>query len=372
MKAYLLTVLAAIFLLSSCTHKGTTPVEYFPFKTETTDFWGMMGLDGSILFDGKFMYCPSVSSRGVFMAREENGLLSFYTAEANPHKIGQGYYTSAKLFLFSDYTPVCKENEDHITIINKNGKEVAELPQSIVDVGFFAEGLAPFKSDDIQPRMGYIDEKGNIKIEPQYMVATNFLCGVALVAYEKNDELITAIIASSGKTIYTFDKGLLPLTWEFSDGLLPVINTEGKIGFIDVHGNIAIEPTDRLRMCQPVNPANIPYTFKAGRCIYYDGQHYGLIDKKGNIVVPAQYNTIYLGEGGLFAVENPRHEWGCIDGNGNVILPFEYVTGEIRPSIGAHAIVVQNESGRYKIVNDRGKTISHLTFSQYQSKYYNL
>lgn len=51
---------------------------------------------------------------------------------------------------------------------------------------------------------------------------------------------------------------------------------------------------------------------------------------------------------------------------------IEYVTGEIRPSIDAHAIVVQNESGRYKIINDQGKTISHLTFSQYQSKYYNL
>lgn len=372
MKTLLAVSIATIILLASCSHKEVTPVEYFPFKTETTDFWGMMGLDGNILFDGRFMYCPSVSSRGVFMAREENGLLSFYTAEANPRKIGKGYYTSAKLFLYSDYTPVRKENEHNITIINKSGGEVVKLPLNIIDVGFFAEGLAPFRTDDIRPRMGYIDEKGNIKIEPEYVVTTNFLCGVALVAYKKNDELITSVIASNGKTIYTFDKGLRPLSWEYSDGLLAVIDSAENIGFIDTRGKIAIKPTKELKMCFPANPANIPYTFKSGRCIYYDGQYYGLLDKKGNIAVPAQYNNIYLGEGGLFAVENTRHEWGCIDGDGNVVLPFEYVTGEIRPSIDIHAIVVQNESGRYKIVNDQGKTISRLTFSQYQSKYYNL
>lgn len=372
MKTLLAASIATILVLASCSRKEVTPVEYFPFKTETTDFWGMMGLDGNILFDGRFMYCPSVSSRGLFMAREENGLLSFYTAEANPRKIGKDYYTSAKLFLYSDYTPVRKKDEYNITIINKKGEEVAKLPQQIIDVGFFAEGLAPFRSDDIRPRMGYIDEKGNVKIEPQYIVATNFLCGVALVAYEKNDEMTISIIGSNGKTVYTFGQGIRPLSWEYSDGLLAVIDTVGKIGFIDTRGKIAIKPAEELKLCQPRNPANIPYTFKNGRCIYYDGEHYGLLDRNGNIAVPAQYKTIYLGEGGLFAVENTRNEWGCIDGDGNTVLPFEYVTGEIRPSIDAHAIVVQNESGRYKIVNEQGKTISHLTFSQYQSKYYNL
>ena len=261
----------------------------------------------------------------------------------------------------------CGENgNDNVSVVfvNDSGESTTVLPvDGVADYSFLAE-----ENYDVS----IIDEKGNVKIEPQYIVATNFLSGVALVAYEKNDEMTISIIGSNGKTVYTFDQGIRPLSWEYSDGLLAVIDTVGKIGFIDTRGKIAIKPAEELKLCQPLNPANIPYTFKNGRCIYYDGEHYGLLDRNGNIAVPAQYKTIYLGEGGLFAVENTRNEWGCIDGDGNTVLPFEYVTGEIRPSIDAHAIVVQNESGRYKIVNEQGKTISHLTFSQYQSKYYNL
>ncbi len=367
---YLLIIL--IVILSSCSPKCETPVDYFPFKTEKSDFWGMMRPDGDILFDSRFMYCPSISSRGVFMAREENGLLSFYTAKSNPQKIGNDYYTAAKLFLYSDYTPVRKEGETFFSIIDKKGITHAVLPDNVIDVGFFANGLAPFVIDSIETRMGYIATNGEVKIPAHYIVATNFVCGVALVSYQENDALHIAIISPTGKTIHTFDKALQPMAWEFSDGMLPVINPKGEIGFIDTSGKIVIEPSSEWLPIQPRNNFNLPYTFKDGRSIYCDGKAYGLIDKKGNIVVEAQYENIYLGEGGLFAAENAAHQWGCIDKDGDIIIPFKYLTGEIRPSITPHTIVIQNESGKYKLIDHTGETISHLPFSQYQSKYYNL
>ncbi len=365
------TLLLSI-VLASCSHRDATPVDHFPFKTEKTDFWGLMGTDGTVLFDGAFMYCPSISSRGVFLVREENGLLSFYTATETPKKLGKDYYSSAKLFLYSDYTPVRKEGETAITIINKKGETMATLPDNIIDVGFFANGLAPFMTDSIAPRMGYIDERGKVRIPAQYLVATNFVCGVALVSYMENDRTKTAIIAPDGKEIFAFNDSIQPLAWEFSDGLLPVANPYGQIGFIGTNGKMEIGFSDQWTLCHPANPFTIPYTFKDGRCIYSDGMRYGLLDRKGRIAVTAQYLNIYLGEGGLFAVENEQHQWGCIDGDGNVVIDFKYLTGEIRPSINPDAIVLQNESGRYKLIDKEGRTLNKLPFSQYQSKYYNL
>lgn len=359
-------------LLTSCTHRDTSPVEYFPFKTEKTDFWGLMGTDGKVLFDGVFMYCPSISSGGVFLAREENELFSFYTASEMPKKLGKDYYSSAKLFLYSEYTSVRKAGETAITIINKKGESIASLPDNIIDVGFFAYGLAPFKTDSVFSCMGYINEQGNVSIPAQYLVATNFVCGVALVSYLSDKETTTAVINPNGKKIFTFNDSIQPLAWEYSDGLLPVINQYGQIGFLNTKGKMEIDYSELWTLCYPANTYTIPYTFKAGRCIYSDGTRYGLLDKKGNIAVAAQYLNIYLGEGGLFAAENEQHQWGCIDQNGNEIIPFKYLTGEIRPSINPHVIVLQNESGRYKLIDEKGKTLNKLPFSQYHSKYYNL
>ncbi len=368
----LIAITFTVLSLSSCHQQEKLPVECFPFRTEHTDFWGMMGLDGKVLFDGKFMYCPSITSRGVFLAKEENDMYAFYTATASPQRINEDTYSSAKLFLYSDITPVRRKEDTFITLIDKEGNNITTLPSNIIDVGFFANGLAPFITDSIVPGMGYIDEKGIIQIEARYSLATNFVCGVALVSQLNDNIPVISVIAPNGNTIYKFDNSLRPLAWEYSDNLLPVINLKGEIGFINTQGEMSIPPSNKWEMCQPINPATIPYTFKAGRCIYSLNGRYGLLDKHGNIAVEAKYRNIYLGEGGLFAAEDENNNWGCIDGNGNIIIPFEYLTGEIRPSIAPHTIIMQNESGRYKLINEKGETISRFTFSQYQSRYYNL
>lgn len=325
----------------------------------------MMSPEGDILFSGKFMYAPHPSYRGVFMAREESGLYTFYTATTNPQRINDEHYIAAKPFRYSNFTPVRRDGESHFSIIDIKGNHITALPDSIVEIGFFSSGLTPFVVDAMPPRMGYLDTQGNIAIEAQYSVATNFVCGVALVEEIIKGIPSVSVIDPNGKKLYTFGNEWQPLAGEYSDGLLPVINIRGEIGFLDTHGKMAIEPSDTWCMCLPSNPYTIPYTYKNGYCIYSDGKHYGLMNKHGKITVEAQYRNIYLGEGGLYAAENDQQKWGCIDCNGNVIIPFDHIPGEIRPSITPHTFVMLNEAQRYRLIDQGGKTISK-PFGEYR------
>lgn len=363
-RPFILFIAVICLACVACSNKDEN-IEYFPYRTEKSDFWGMMSPNGTPLFTGKFMFAPHTATRGVFMSREEDGKYAFYTAKENPQRINDEIYTIAKPFRFSDYTTVRKENDSHFSIIDIKGNHIASLPDSIIDIGLFSSGLTPFVVDAFPPRMGYMDTQGKIVIEARYRIATNYVCGVALVEEIIKGIPSLSIINPSGKKLYTFGNEWQPLASEYSDGLLPVINIRQEIGFLDTQGQLSIEPSDQWCMCIPSNPYTIPYTFKDGHSIYYDGEYYGLMNKRGKITAEAQYLNIYLGEGGLYAAENKDNKWGCIDNNGNVIIPFEHVPGEIRPSITPHAIIMQNGAQRYRIINNRGETISK-PFSDYK------
>lgn len=363
---HLVTAWLLVVLLGSCNQQDFT-IEYFPYRSEKSGFWGMMSPNGTSLFDGRFMNPPGISTRGVFMVQEEDGYYAFYTAKEKTQCINDDKYIMAKPFLLSDYTPVLSKDNNRLSIIDIKGNTVATLPDNIVDIGFFANGLAPFVTDSTIRRMGYVDTRGNIVIPAHYSLATNFVCGVALVEEIIKGIPSVSVIDPKGNTIYTFGNEWQPLATEYSDGLLPIINIRQEIAFLDTRGRIAIPPSDNLHMCLPNNPATIPYTFKNGYCIYSDGQYYGLINKRGEIVVPAQYLNLYLGEGGLYAAEDRQHHWGCIDSRGHIVIPFEHYPGVIKPSITPHCIVMQNEAQRYRLINNKGEVISK-PFTNYRTQ----
>lgn len=361
-----LITIAMLLLFVSCRQQDSE-LKYFTFRTEKTDFWGMMSTRGEVIADGKFMYPPGCAWRGVFLAREDDGMYAFYKTDDFVSRLNAERYVMAQPFRYGDYTAVCCEGDTHLSILDIEGRVVATLPDSIVDIGLFSENMAPVRVDDYLPRMGYVDIKGEVVIPPRYTVATNFVCGVALVEEVVNGFPIWSVINPRGEILYRFDKELRPLASEYSDGLLSVINVRGEIGFLDTQGKLLIKPSDGMKMCRPSNPATIPYTFKSGRAVYSDGKKYGLIDKRGNIIVPAKYRNIYLGEGGLFAAEDMEYNWGCIDADGNIVIPFEHLPGVIRPSITPHVIVMQNEAQRYRLIDNRGEVISR-PFENYQIK----
>lgn len=76
--------------------------------------------------------------------------------------------------------------------------------------------------------------------------------------------------------------------WIFSDGLASV-EEDGYIKFIDATGKVVIDKK------MPYIPDMEGYVFHGGYCVVDtdDGEKCGLMDKKGNIVLPLEYSAIY-------------------------------------------------------------------------------
>lgn len=105
--------------------------------------------------------------------------------------------------------------------------------------------------------------------------------------------------------------------WIFSDGLASV-EEDGYIKFIDPTGKVVIDK----------NMAYIPnmegYVFHGGYCVIDtdDGEQCGLMDKKGNIVLPLEYSSIHpTNDFKLWKVQKGE-KMAVLDSNLKPILPL--------------------------------------------------
>ena len=105
--------------------------------------------------------------------------------------------------------------------------------------------------------------------------------------------------------------------WVFSNGLASV-DEGGIIKFIDATGKVVIEPD------LPYCPGRDGYVFHDGYCIVdsKDGNFYGLMDKTGMMVLPAEYNNIQVYNDSLICVEKGK-EMGVLNKNLKPILPLK-------------------------------------------------
>jgi hypothetical protein len=101
----------------------------------------------------------------------------------------------------------------------------------------FSDGLACVKQGD---KWGYIDRKGNFKIEPRFREATDFSDGLAAV---KPDHLWGYIDKAGKVAIPVQYRDCAP----FSEGLAAV-KVRGQWGFIDTQGHTVLKP-QLLRAC---------------------------------------------------------------------------------------------------------------------------
>lgn len=105
--------------------------------------------------------------------------------------------------------------------------------------------------------------------------------------------------------------------WVFSDGLASV-DEGGYIKFIDTTGKVVIDNKMKFVTGQS------SYIFHNGFCIVKaeDEEHYGLMDKKGEIVLSQVFTEIERdGENNLWRVQKGR-EMAVLDKDLNYILPL--------------------------------------------------
>lgn len=180
-------------------------------------------------------------------------------------------------------------------------------------LGCAAGGLTPFERDGL---WGYRDAAGRIAIEPRYLVADAFSAhGLAAVA----DETGWAYIDASGRDVirpFLLDNGPDP----FSEGLARFLE-DGRFGFFDERGRVAIEP--RFDFVMPFHEGLAAAC--QGCSLEPRGEHseavgglWGFVDRTGRWAIPPAYEAAGEFDGGEARVMRDGI-WFSIDRKGRAL-----------------------------------------------------
>lgn len=214
----------------------------------------------------------------------------------------------------------------------------------------FSQGLTPVCVDD---KWGYINEQGDLIIEPQFDMVLSFSeNGLAPVSF--NNEW--GYINTNGNFVIEpqFDTAE-----KFAKNGLARVRADDKLGFIDEKGEFVIEP---LFMGAGDFTEN-----GLARAARADNGKYGYINKKGNFVIEPQFDYAedFL-QCGLARVEID-YKWGVINERGDYVVNCEsdvdikYITN-IKPYDDGYIVVTgsdnsYNSHGKTAIFNSDGEQI---------------
>jgi WG containing repeat len=145
-------------------------------------------------------------------------------------------------------------------------------------------------------KVGYIDHKGKVVIDPIFDEGTRFYEELAAVRVENR----WGVINASGDFV------IQPRPWawcRFREGLAS-ISVKGKWGIIDRNGNFVVEP--RYDYLEPFREGVAAFKIGEG-----EKARYGFLDKSGTDVIPAKFHDAKGFSEGLAAVK-VANLWGYI------------------------------------------------------------
>ena len=186
---------------------------------------------------------------------------------------------------FSEGRSVVNDREG-FKVIDESGKEITEKAYSFISPEY-KEGRVEAAETDVHGNFlyGYLNKRGKVVIPFIYESTSEFTEGRTVVKVKGGQY---QLIGLTGKVLHTYSYAWVG---NYGQGLLSFKKSnDGPFGYIDVQGNIVIEPR---------------YTtagrFIDGRAIVSlevnNKEQYGLIDQKGQFVIKPNYNQIlYLGE----------------------------------------------------------------------------
>jgi hypothetical protein len=190
--------------------------------------------------------------------------------------------------------------------------------------------LFPVKQNQ---KWGFINNKGEVVIKPQFVQALFFSDGLAVACIEYGK---CGYIDEAGKFVINpqFQQAS-----RFSEGLAAVI-VENRVGYIDKNGNYVINP-------QFANEGGFDglslYTFSEGLARVKVGDNVGFIDKAGKIVINPQFENASPFFEELAAV-SIGGKWGFVDKGGKIVINPQF--DDAQPFFnGLSAVKVGKQTG---------------------------
>ena len=270
---------------------------------------------------------------------------------------------------------------------------------------FFTEGLILFRDPQTR-RYGYLNQKGEVAIIPQYGQGTEFVFGRAEVRSPDLDHtwyidkdgkflgeaILPGAISSLERHDLHFYSGVSPFMqtlpngslryglinehydvilsaqyisiYPFSEGLAAFLTKDG-IGFLNTQGEVIINPQDFTDIG----------SFSQGRCpVYLQEQGWGYIDTDGKMIIPPSYGLVYDFSEGLAPVrEINSSQWYYVDQQGNKVITLSldgYVVEHAFPFRGGRAgvnLYQKSETGQMVsvgigLINRNGELEKEMLF----------
>lgn len=368
---FLLLSLAAVALLTSCGKRSA--VEYIPFQEREDGRWGLVGTDGKVLFSEEFDRMPTMATGGHFVVQTKDGRYEIYKAEEKPTTVG-GRYVDAGYY-GDGLIPVAEEGQ-HVKYLDADGNEAFTLSKvdgkEVEGASVFADGRARFLAGGYY---GAVDTKGNVAIRPEYIFLHNRGEGKFLGlskryeqawrddAYEK---LTFSILDADGKELATVSgKEAYRFGYAFVDGALPAgRERDGKEewGLLDEKGQWLLEPS---RRCRGIGSQ------QGDLFTFYDGDKWGLMNRKGEVIIRAKYDNLFFADEGILMVCDEAHDddlpWYFIDTDDNRLGRDSYK--DLLPFYdGKHAFA--QYSGRSWILIDKKGERAECEADIYDLAYY--
>ena len=218
-----------------------------------------------------------------------------------------------KCFPFSEdgYAPIYDTKKKQYYFINIRGERLETAVTDFKLIAFgsifgvdpegFNSGMAPIK---VGEKWGYLSKSGKVAVQPTYEYVTEFNGGYAVAKKGSNYYVIDA----NGKETPVEAKGIVEIR-HFSENLA-FYKTDGKkLGFIDVHGKIAI-------------PAQFEAVgFFVNRMAWAkSGEMLGYINPQGEWVIKPQFQAgkDFDAESGLARIKT-GDKWAYVNMSGEVI-----------------------------------------------------
>jgi|GEM_PF-685791 len=231
--------------------------------------------------------------------------------------------------------------------VNEKGEVVVE--PKYLNVGYFSLGLAWVRLEN--KKIGFIDKTGKMIIEPKYDVVKEFdevgKCAMAKIGSQ------FYILKSDGSEISV--EGVNALK-DFNEGIAEAKKGD-KWGYVDGNGKWLV---------QPIYNKNNKFEYGYGRI--FSGVKWGAVNTKGDIVIQPKYHRLHVLENGLFSFkESEEGKFGIVNSKGEVVVNPSY--DDIKDFKDGFARVKLGD--KWGMINRQGKLvipIQYVRMSDFSSK----
>lgn len=313
--------IAAIIIITLCGCRGKTDnVDALPFSTGEEDGWGLLAISGKELTPtGTYATCPTAVINKMFSVTDEEGNRQLYHIDRPLQPVTPQTYTRIGHF-FEEVAPAQETPHSPILLIDRKGRVIVSTDNyphyDIILMHNFREGRALIATR--KGKYGYMDTQGQVIIPPLYDVAHDFSDGCAIVGMANREGCIAyQVIDKEGKVLQTIQTSNCQVDKQFKDGLLLLYNPGNhRFSYLNRQGETAILLPKEVTIAD---------AFEQGYATFKTASGYGLLSKKGEVLIAPGYEKIHVVSPNRVAVQTGKR-WALAESNGKLLTKFAYDT----------------------------------------------